>query len=314
MPDPPQAPRGAPVQANAPPAGGGAAANPIAEPEEAKPDIMAISLSSRLPEFWTDQPRVWFIRVEAILAPQKLGDDSRFDLVVAKLPKEVIVQLTDFLSRPPAANKFTALKAKLLSLFEDTRIRQIERLIGELELGESKPSQLLNRMKDLARENFPDETLRILWQGRLPVNVRGVLAVAETSDLDKLAIIADNVIEATRHSYVSEVRQPSSFGKPPCDGNASTSSQSEIALLTKQDAKLTAQMSNMERSRSRQRNQKQRRRSYGRSTSRGRSSSRGQPRRAKDDPEWLCRYHFKFGEKAQHCFQPCAWKLSGSEN
>lgn len=36
-----------------------------------KLDLAAVTLSSKIPDFWSDQPRVWFIRTEAILAPNK---------------------------------------------------------------------------------------------------------------------------------------------------------------------------------------------------------------------------------------------------
>lgn len=301
--------------------GGGLQGPPAAAPHDItqevdrKPDIMAISLASRLPEFWVDQPRVWFIRIEAILSPQRLGDDARFDLVVAKLPKEVILQFTDFLSRPPATGKFAALKAKLLSLYEDTRIRQVEKLIGDMELGEMKPSQLLNRMKDLARENFPDETLRILWQGRLPGDVRAVLAVAETNDLDRLASIADNVVEATHRNYASEVRQPArSYNTPQAEGTAPTTSK-DTAVILAEIAKLSVRLANVERSGGRQANRGRQGQRYGRSTSRARNTSRNRSKsRAKDNPNWLCFYHFRYAEKANKCFQPCAWGSSVPEN
>ncbi|KAL4704145.1 hypothetical protein ACJJTC_012961 [Scirpophaga incertulas] len=57
-----------------------------------------------------------------------------------------------------------------------------------MDLGEQKPSQLLRRMRVLARDKISDDTLRVLWQGHLPNTVRAVLAVTETKDLDSLAI------------------------------------------------------------------------------------------------------------------------------
>ncbi|XP_037877372.2 uncharacterized protein LOC119630912 [Bombyx mori] len=261
-------------------------------------DIMAISLSTRIPEFWTEQPRAWYIRIESILAPQKLGDEVKFDIVVSKLPKEVIIQLTDFLAKPPDTGKFLALKTKLLSTFEESKSRQIERLIGEMELGDQKPSQLLHRMRELARDKVPDDTLRVLWQGHLPTTLRAILTVTETKDLDNLAMIADNVAEATRVNHISEVvnQQTSNMERP---------STSDTSLILAEIAKLSVRMTNMEQSRSRQ--------NYfdrNRDRSGSRSSSR---RRTPQNPNWLCYYHYKFRQNAQKCVQPCAWKPS-SEN
>lgn len=286
-------------------------------------DIMAISLSSRIPEFWIDQPRVWFIRTEAILAPQRLGDDAKFDIVVSKLSKDVITQLTDFLSKPPDNGKFQAIKTKLLTMFEDSANRKIEKLIREMELGDQKPSQLLRRMRDLATDRIPDDTLRVLWQGHLPPNVRGVLTVTDTFDLEKLSIIADNVIEATRTNQIAEVSQgqrsthlathptihpttqptPQSAFQPALQ--PVQQSPSDTALIIAEIAKLNVRLMDLERGRPR-------RRSFS-SGRRSRSSSRHHPR--SDKPNFLCTYHYRYRENARNCRQPCAWKpKTNSEN
>lgn len=256
-------------------------------------DIMSVSVLSRIPDFWADQPRVWFIRTEAVLAPQKLGDDARFDLVVSKLPKDVITSLSDFLARPPDTKKYDALKSKLLTLYEDSKTRQIEKLIGEMELGDQKPSQLLHRMRNLARDKIPDDTLRVLWQGHLPTTVRAVLAVTETSELDRLAEVADNVAEASRVGQVSEVSRPST--------------SSDTALIMAEIAKLSVRMMNLERSRPRHNNWSRHRRQRSRSASSHRSTSTNRGQREPSAGR-LCFYHRKFQDKAYKCLQPCAWK------
>ncbi|XP_045521220.1 uncharacterized protein LOC123712257 [Pieris brassicae] len=125
-----------------------------------------------------------------------MGDDTKFNIVVSKLGKDVIQQITDILFSPPEQDKYGALKKKLLNIFEESETRQLQKLISEMDLGEQKPSQLLRRMKDLAREKLPDDTLRISWQTHLPQAVRAVLAVTETKNLNKLANVADKVAES----------------------------------------------------------------------------------------------------------------------
>lgn len=255
------------------------------------PELAAITVSSRIPEFWTHQPRVWFIRTESIMAPQKLGDHSKFDLVVSKLGADAIGQLTDFLVNPPETGKYEALKGKLLKIYEDSKTRQIEKLISEMELGDQKPSQLLTKMKTLARDKVPDETLRVLWQNLLPATVRAVLAVTESKDLDRLATVADDVMEATKSSVVAAVSQ-----------QPSTSKETEKTILN-EIAKLSARFEQME-NRYTDNNQFRGRNRNRRSNSRNRSSSR----RSAKDPDWLCFYHFRYAEKARKCVKPCAWK------
>ncbi|CAH2243884.1 uncharacterized protein LOC120636793 [Pararge aegeria] len=156
-------------------------------------ELAAITLTSKILDFWTDQPRILFIRTEAMLAPQKLSDDARYDIVVSKLSKDAIQQVTDLLIEPPAVKKFETLKARLLLFTRSLKTKQLQKLISEMELGDQKPSQLLRRMRELAKDKIPNDTLRILWQGHLPSAVRAVLAVSETKELEHLSTIADNV-------------------------------------------------------------------------------------------------------------------------
>lgn len=258
--------------------------------EDEKPEavLSALSLSQKIPDFWEDQPRVWFIRTEAILAPQKMGEDNKFNVVVSKLTKDAIVQVTDLLFQPPE-NKYEALKTRLLQIYEESESRQVQKLIGEMELGEQKPSQLLRRMRELARGKIPDETLRILWQGHLPQSARAVLAVTETLDLDNLSVIADKIVETTRPVQVAETQVYS--------GQTSTSGTHEQILA--EIAKLSVRLNNMERGRSAQRGNRDR--------GRQRSCSRN-PK----SPDWLCFYHYRFKTRAQKCVQPCAWKVPGN--
>ncbi|XP_073959739.1 uncharacterized protein [Choristoneura fumiferana] len=212
-------------------------------------EVMALTVSSRIPDFWTDQPRIWFIRAEAVLTPQRAGDDAKFDMVVSKLPKEIILRLTDLLTNPPANNKYETLKNKLLNMLEDSKNRQIEKLLGEMDLGDQKPSQLLQQMRNLAKDNFPEDTLRILWQNRLPTTVRAVLIASREASLETLANIADDVAEATRTRHVSEV---ATYGTTLQKKDASEPRTHDAsALILAEIAKLNVRMNDMERERGR---------------------------------------------------------------
>lgn len=257
-------------------------------------ELSAIQMSSRIPEFWTDQPRVWFIRAEAVLLPQKISDDVQYQMIVSKLGKEAIQQVTDLLISPPETKKYETLKNRLLAIYEESENRQIQKLIREMELGDQKPSQLLRRMRDLARGKIPDETLRILWQSHLPPSVRAVLAVTEAADMDNLATVADKIMETTTQPQIAEL------------SNADQPKGNEKILA--EIAKLSARIGNMERSRNRFRGH-----SSHRFNQRSQSRSKSQPRRTPESDDWLCFYHFRFRERANKCVQPCTWK-KGNED
>ncbi|KAI5637976.1 hypothetical protein NE865_08277 [Phthorimaea operculella] len=173
--------------------------------ERTHENVNSISIHARVPEFWTDLPKHWFFQAEAILAPQRWTDEQKFQFIVGKLGKDVIQQVTDILITPPATGKFDALKNRLLEVYEESESRKIQKLMGEMDLGDQRPSQLLRRMKELARDRIEDKTLMILWQNHLPVWVRGVLAVSDIKDLNKLALMADKVMENARPVQVASV-------------------------------------------------------------------------------------------------------------
>lgn len=249
-------------------------------------DLATVTVSSRIPEFWCDQPRLWFVQCEAILGPQKVGDDTKFNLVVAKLGKDCIQQVSDILLKPPESRKYEALKTRLLTVYEESENRQFQKLLSEMQLGDQKPSQLLRRMRDLARGKIADETLSIMWQGHLPASVRAVLAVCDKQEIQKLAEIADKVMENTQPLHVAEV-QPTSF-------------TNDNAFIISEIAKLSMQVKNLERGRFRR---------YGSSRHTSRSASRGRNmrRRTPENADWLCFYHNRFRNRAKKCIEPCAW-------
>lgn len=272
-------------------------------------DLAAVTVASRLPEFWADQPRHWFLQVEAILNPQHLKDQARYDLVLGKLTKSAIGQITDLLLQPPATGKYVALKEKLLEIYEDSAKAQLQKLLSDIELGDQKPSHLLRKMRDLARGNVPDQTLCILWQNHLPQAARAAVAVADTQNLDSLAAIADKVLEAVRPtSHVAEVKTSSSRG-------GATPIPDMTAVLVALE-KLDARMCSLEGQSKRSDRCRCQTRGRSRGNMRRRSASRGRSttRRTPESPDWLCSYHYRYREKAQRCVPPCAWRTEPSGN
>ncbi|CAH2092464.1 unnamed protein product [Euphydryas editha] len=72
--------------------------------------VQTITVSSRIPEFWQDVPRLCFIQAEAVLHPQRLTDEAKCHLIITKLGKDAITQVTDILESPPKTGKYEVLK------------------------------------------------------------------------------------------------------------------------------------------------------------------------------------------------------------
>ncbi|KOB52161.1 Uncharacterized protein OBRU01_26344, partial [Operophtera brumata] len=139
-------------------------------------EIAGITLSMRIPPFWRDKPRPWFISFEAATNEMKNGQAQLAQLVIAKLKKQDIEQVTDLLHNPPATEQYTTLKNRLISTYDESDSRQLHKLLSEIEHGNQKPTQLLRRMRSLARDKVPYPSLRMTRTNHLPPHVRSVLA------------------------------------------------------------------------------------------------------------------------------------------
>ncbi|XP_063838232.1 uncharacterized protein LOC135087395 [Ostrinia nubilalis] len=261
--------------------------------------LATISVSSKLPNFWVDMPRLWFAQFEAVMAPQKQGEESKFNLVISKLGRDSIQQVSDLLMTPPTSNKYTVLKERLLQVYEESAERQFQKLVSELELGAQKPTQLLRRMKDLGRTTqVSDQTLKSLWLSRMPAAVRAVITVCQDQSLDSLANIADKVVENSGNFEIAAVSDT------PAQTNASNTLSelaSQVNKLVLEVAALRSEVQGRGRSRSRNGGQDG-----------SRASSRR--RRTPGDPDWLCRFHYRYRWNARSCEQPCAWREENAEN
>lgn len=261
--------------------------------------LATISVSSKLPEFWVDMPRLWFAQFEAVMAPQKQGEEAKFNMVISKLGRDSIQQVSDLLVTPPESNKYTVLKERLLQVYEESAERQFQKLVSEMELGAQKPTQLLRRMKDLGRTTqVSDQTLKSLWLSRMPSSVRAVIAVCQDQSLESLATIADKVVENSTGYDVAAV----------ADTRAQTTTAGSLSDLANQINQLVLEVASL-------RNEvygRDRARSRSRGPARSRSNSRR--RRTPADADWLCRFHYRFRRNARSCEQPCAWREDSAEN
>ncbi|XP_049886913.1 uncharacterized protein LOC126381472 [Pectinophora gossypiella] len=115
-----------------------------------------------------------------------------------------------------------------------------------MELGDQRPSQLLRRMRELARDKVPDDTLKLLWQPHLPASVRAILAVTPSKDLDALATVADKVMESTGLAHIAEI-------KSTTPSETSTAGQGDGNQILGELAKISVRLEKLERGRPKQR-------------------------------------------------------------
>ena len=278
----------------------------MAEEKSHESALAAVSL--KLPPFWPNDPTIWFAQIEAQFTTRGITSQStRFAYVVSSLQPEIAQEVRDLLLYPPQENQYDKIKTELIKRTSASEQKRLHQLLISEELGDKKPSQLLRRMRQLLGENVLEENiLKQLFLKRLPTNAQLILAsTSESVDIDKLAIIADNILEVT----------PSSSSVVTSVIAAASSSPSRemkelrdmISKLSIEVESLSKQVQRSSRSRTNSRNKSKRR--YG-SQSRSPSRSENAPTHAGG----ACWYHWRFGERASKCVPPCTYIGNKSGN
>lgn len=257
-----------------------------AQPEQV---IVALNRSVKVPPFWSKNPQLWFHQLDAQFAICKItAERVKFNYVVASLDMDVLSQVSDIITAPPA-DAYAAIKQRLLVSFGETEERRIKHLLKELELGDKRPSHLLQEMRHIAGNLVAEEFLKSLWIRQLPPSIQAVIT-ASGEPLTILAVLADRVIDVATNKFESYAVSST----PKADSSVS----SQVAELQRQIAALTTQFQQKQgRARSDGGESRGRR---GRSQSRGRSASR-----SRSSDNGMCWYHRRFAQKATRCTRPC---------
>lgn len=227
----------------------------------------------RLPPFWPHDVDLWFIQAETIFAAGRItSETTRYGLVVSALDRNALRQVRGLLTRPPTATPYSDVKAALLEYNELNADQRLEALTSTLTLGDQRPSQLLDNMLSMGKGLLPDEQIRSLWIKRLPISLQGPLMLC----YQPLSIIgreADRMLTSLPSTYPVAPVQPPPTSAARATSSASTASAGIGELLTA----LTELLRDKPR------------------------TSTSKPTKPAD----TCFYHWKFGDQAKNCQQPC---------
>lgn len=252
-----------------------------------------------VPNMMPDNVETWFIQLESWFALNKIvSDGTKFNTVVAYVDGKMLTQVYGIVSNPPACNKFQALKDAIMANFGDTEQRRFQKLISGMQLGDKRPSHLLNELRKVGGR-VDEQLLKSLWMQRLPSQAKSIVAAAKGS-LTELAEVADAVCESL------DLQSIGSIDAPKAVFQSNEPQSSTVASLQQQINQLTNRMNQLNNNRNR-----------------SRSRSRNQPNKANNDDnkaqrqnqsnqQTTCWYHRTFGTGATKCRSPCDFQVAGT--
>lgn len=255
-----------------------------------------MKVSVKIPPFWVDKPEIWFYQIEAQFNINGITkEETKFNYIVSQMEPKYIDTIWDIIT-DNSENKYSLAKERLLSAFKESENKRIKRLFTGIEIGDMKPSHLLQKMKSLATNDISDMVLKTLWMEKLPHHIKHILVVSDEG-IDKLAIMADKIIDMHSQTELYEAHS-SEIKNSSASPNAISQLLEKISSLEQRIEELHFHRQPNNRSRSTEKNN--------RSWYRGRSKSR---RRYNPDGK-LCYYHFTFGSRCfpEKCKPPCNWK------
>lgn len=226
----------------------------------------------------------WFIRLEAFFKLQNVTNDGeQFSITIIHLDERLYDESFEIINNPPLNNKFKSLKDVILSKFSTSSISRLEQLASGIKLGDSKPSHLLSKLQ---RTNVTQDNniIRDFWLQRLPSTARAVLAGMIRSKPDisftELSLVADEIVDSIKNgnNNVSEISE-----EPEVNAIRTTGPVNDRL------SKLEESISRIEKSLKTLSNVKQ------------------QNTQQNSNTSTLCWYHFKFGNNAKQCRQPCTF-------
>ena len=93
----------------------------------------------------------------------------------------------------PPENPYNAIKAALVKAFGRTQAEEDQELLNLNGLGDKKPSELLQHMKNLNAD--PNTLFKALFLAQLSPDVQQILATSSKTDINELASETDRITE-----------------------------------------------------------------------------------------------------------------------
>ena len=181
-------------------------------------EVQAVSL--KLPQFWPADPDLWFAQAEAEFTLRNITDEkTKYSYLVAALPQETARRVRDVLKTPPAEDRYAKLKRRLEVTFLLSEADRANRLLEIGEIGDRKPSELMDEIQALCGEHGLCFLAKQIFINTLPQAIRLQMNDVNFTDPQEAARTADSLWSTVQHherkkNSVSAVSKKSQQSQP----------------------------------------------------------------------------------------------------
>jgi hypothetical protein len=197
-----------------------------------KPSDIA-TLAIKLPNFFTNQPRVWFSQAEAQFALRGVkADDTKFHHAVSALDQNTAVRVLDILEHPPSTDKYKALKQRLIGSFSLSRAEKAKKLLQTPPQPDRKPTEILDEFLAILGGDYHHGCLFFeqLFRNQLAPELQLQLASTAFSDPRAFAEKADQLWTARGRSDIHAIGNSFVRNKPRKPFSSRTPSHDDSGL------------------------------------------------------------------------------------
>lgn len=247
--------------------------------------------------------KIYFISLDFWFeASSVTSDNKKYCSVMAQIPLNDLCTIQTELDTVPTEGKYDYIKPIIIAFYSDSQQKRFREAINDVQLGDSKPSKLYQKLKSLASDSLTDTALIDLWAARLPEMAHAAVIQMKDSPIKDRLVAADALVESIRLRNIGDRSMCQTNLQPLVAATKTNTIQKEATEINLLE-KLSNQIAELER---RFNNDRSRSKSSNSSKSRARSKS------STNHPN--CWYHWKFGANAKRCKEPCNFnaKIGGA--
>ncbi|XP_076289807.1 uncharacterized protein LOC143213639 [Lasioglossum baleicum] len=242
----------------------------------------------KMPPFYRNDPALWFGQTEGTMRAARITSEATMaDSVLGAIDYDIASCVKDLIlldPRPP--DIYSRIKRRIIATYGPSPETNLRKLLKGQVLSDGKPSLVLNRLRNLNDGTCDDAVIRSVFLDHLSPGHREILAATGFTDVEKLAIIADKIAEASGQPDANISAVSHQAPRTSAEFNI----EAELKCISANLAKLRTDVDFLKRRRSRTNTPARR----------GRSKSRDPPTGPR-----LCHAHKKYPQNPTSCKAWC---------